>query len=78
MIKKTSNSDMPMGKITKIKDFLPSPDELVVPEDTTKITISLKKSSVEFFKRQAKKCNTKYQKMIRELVDRYATQYSKG
>lgn len=74
---RNNNSDMPIGKLTKIKDFLPPPAELAVPEETEKITISLNKSSIEFFKRQAQQHNTKYQRMIRELVDKYATQYSK-
>ena len=67
---------MPIGRLTRIKDFLPPPSELVVPAETLKVTISLKKSSVDFFKHQAEKHHTKYQKMIRELVDRYATQFS--
>jgi len=70
------NSDMPIGKLHRIKDFLPSPDELVIPEETKKVTISLKKSSIEFFKRQAGLYHTKYQKMIRQLLDRYVAQYS--
>ena len=49
---------------------------LDMPEETIKITLLLKKSSVDFFKHKANKCHTKYQKMIRELVDRYAAQYS--
>lgn len=77
MRKKTINSDMPVGKLTRIKDFLPAPDKLVIPEKTVKITISLKKSSIDFFKQQAQRHHTKYQRMIRELVDRYALQYSK-
>ncbi|TBR14966.1 CopG family transcriptional regulator [bacterium] len=72
------DSDMPMGRLVRVKDFLPSPDELAVSEATTKITISLNKSSVEFFKQQAQLHRTKYQRMIRELVDRYATRYSKS
>lgn len=75
-MKKKVNLDMPIGKITRVNDFLPPPSELVVPENTVKITISLKKISVDFFKRQARLHHTKYQKMIRELLDRYAIQYS--
>jgi predicted DNA binding CopG/RHH family protein len=70
------DQNMPIGKLTKIADFLPSPDELVVPEETVKITLALKKSSVEFFKHAAQEHHTKYQRMIRELVDRYASRYS--
>ena len=67
---------MPIGKLIKVKDFLPPPSALIVPEETVKVTISLKKASVEFFKYEAEKHHTKYQKMIRELLDRYATQYA--
>lgn len=76
MRKKMSDIDRPIGKLTRVDDFLPPPEKLVIPEDTMKVTISLKKSSVEFFKRVARRYHTKYQKMIRELVDRYVTQYS--
>ena len=78
MKNKKINQDMPIGKLVRIKDFLPSPAELALPEETTKITISLKKSSVEFFKHQAELYRTKYQRMIRELLDRYAMQYGRG
>jgi len=76
MRNKTVDSDRPWGKLTKIKDFLPSPDELVMPEENSKVTIYLKTSDVVFFKRMAKQYHTKYQKMIRELVSKYAAQYS--
>ncbi len=76
MKEKRIDSNMPIGRMTKIKDFLPAPEELIMPEEIVKITIFLKKSSVDFFKRKAQECHTKYQKMIRELVDRYVTQYS--
>lgn len=66
----------PIGKLTRVDDFLPRPEELILPEETIKITLFLKKSSVDFFKHKAKECHTKYQKMIRELVNRYAAQYS--
>jgi hypothetical protein len=78
MRRKIANSDMPIGKLLRVKDFLPPPDELAIPEETAKITISLKKSSIEFFKHQAQLYHTKYQRMIRELIDRYAMQYSRG
>lgn len=70
------DSNMPVGKMTRINDFLPPPEKLVILEDTVKVTLSLRKSSVEFFKHQASLNHTKYQKMIRELVDKYATKYS--
>jgi hypothetical protein len=53
-------------------------DQLVLREDNVKVTISLKKSSITFFKEQAKKQKTSYQKMIREVVDWYASHYQKS
>ena len=69
--------DFPVGKLTRMKDTLPPPDQLVIPEVTIKVTLLLSQSSVKFFKRQAAQHRTKYQKMIRRLVDRYTEQYSK-
>jgi predicted DNA binding CopG/RHH family protein len=75
---KTKYTEEPMGDLKIIKDFLPPPDQLVLREDNMKVTISLKKSSITFFKEQAKKQKTSYQKMIREVVDWYATHYQKS
>jgi hypothetical protein len=72
---KTKYTEEPMGDLKIIKDFLPPPDQLVLREDNVKVTISLKKSSITFFKEQAKKQKTSYQKMIREVVDWYASHY---
>ncbi len=76
MKKKIVDSNRPIGKLTRIEDFLPSPEKLVTPDETIKVTLSLRKSSVDFFKHQAYLYHTKYQKMIRQLLDKYATQYS--
>ena len=77
MSKRAADSNFPIGKLTRIKDVLPAPDQLVVPEETIKVTLLLSKSSVQFFKRQAAQHRTKYQRMLRELVDRYTEQFSK-
>lgn len=75
---KTKYTEELMGDLKIVKDFLPPPDQLVMKEDNVKVTISLKKSSITFFKEQAKKQKTSYQKMIREVVDWYATHYQKS
>lgn len=67
-----------MGKLKVIKDFLPPPGKLILKEDNLKVTISLSKSSIDFFKKQAVKHRTSYQKMIRRVVDYYASHYQKG
>jgi predicted DNA binding CopG/RHH family protein len=67
-IKYTNES---LGKVEVVADMLPSPEELAFKEDSVKVTISLSKYSVDFFKREAKKHDTKYQQMIRRLLDAY-------
>lgn len=74
MKKKIHYTDEPL-EIEVVKDFLPPPEKLVLREETVKITISLKKSSVEFFKKQARKHRTPYQKMIRRVLDLYVSRY---
>jgi predicted DNA binding CopG/RHH family protein len=76
MRKNKTDKNMPIGILKKVDDFLPSPKELVMPEKTVKVTLNLNESSVQFFKSQADKYHTKYQKMIRQLLDRYAGKYS--
>jgi predicted DNA binding CopG/RHH family protein len=66
---------MPVGKLTPVYDFLPPPEKLAIPDENVKITISLKRSSVHYFKLQAQKHRTKYQKMIRALLDYYASHH---
>lgn len=73
MKEKIKYTDEPMGKVKVISDFLPSPKELALKDETVKVTIALSKSSVDFFKNEAKKYNTQYQKMIRRLLDEYTT-----
>ena len=55
-----------------VKDFLPSPDELVGKAKKRRITITLSDRSIVRFKDFAKKKNTKYQTLISELVDSYS------
>ena len=71
MKRKIKYTDEPIGNVKVISDFLPSPEELAFKDETVKVTIALSKSSVEFFKTEAKKYNTQYQKMIRRLLDEY-------
>ena len=73
MKEKIQYTNEPLGKVKIVADFLPSPKELALKDETIKVTITLTKASVEFFKKTAKKYNTHYQKMIRRLLDEYAT-----
>ncbi len=68
---KTTYTDEPIGEIKVVNDFLPRPEDLIFKEDNVKVTLSLSRDSLEFFKEQAKKNRTQYQKMIRKLLDIY-------
>ncbi|MBA4348891.1 MAG: CopG family transcriptional regulator [Thermodesulfovibrio sp.] len=78
MKSKIKYTDEPMGKLRVIKDFLPPPGQLVLKEENVKVTIALNKSSIEFFKREAQRYHISYQKMIRRLIDLYASQHQKS
>ena len=73
MKKNIKYTDEPMEKVKIVKDFLPSPEELIFKDQTVKVTIALSKSSVDYFKHVAKSYNTQYQKMIRRLLDEYVS-----
>lgn len=61
----------------RIPDFLPPPSKLVLRETTTKVTLELTQSSLNFFKQKAKQERMPYQRMIRGLIDAYAN-YQQG
>jgi predicted DNA binding CopG/RHH family protein len=61
-----------IGRVRVVEDFLPAPAALVPREDNVKVTLSLSRRSLDFFKREAKKRRVPYQRMIRALVDTYA------
>ena len=75
-MRKSKTIDMPVGKLTRVKDVLPSPEELMVSEKTIKVTLRLSENSLRFFKQYAQKYHTKYQKVIRKLIDVYAERFA--
>ena len=66
-----------MDYVEIVEDFLPHPRDLVLKNDAVKVTLSLSKKSVEFFKNQATIHHVPYQRMIKSLIDEYTTRYSK-
>lgn len=74
---KVKYTDEPIGRSRRIKDSFPRPEELVLKEDNSKVTIALSRSSIQFFKKEAKKHHTQYQKMIRNLLDEYVARHSR-
>jgi predicted DNA binding CopG/RHH family protein len=75
MKNKIRYTDEPMGKLQVVRDFLPSPEELAFKEEKVKVTISLSRASLDFFKDEADRHHTAYQKMIRNLLDAYAVRH---
>ena len=71
MTKKTTYTNEPLGDVEVIRDFLPPPSELAFREEGVKVTLALSKKSIEFFKSEATKHHTQYQRMIRRLLDAY-------
>ena len=73
MSRQIQYTDEPIGDFRQAVDFLPSPEELKLKSETTKITISLSSESLAYFKEVAKANRIQYQKMIRQLLDDYVT-----
>jgi predicted DNA binding CopG/RHH family protein len=78
MKKRIKYANEPLGNISVVRDFLPPPAELAFKEEGVKVTMTLSKSSVDFFKRAARKYHAPYQQMIRRLIDAYATHQGGG
>lgn len=53
MSKRIKYTDGEIGEVKIVKDFLPHPRELLLKDDSVKVTISLSKESIEFFKSEA-------------------------
>ncbi|MEO6025010.1 MAG: hypothetical protein ABIP64_18245, partial [Burkholderiales bacterium] len=60
-----------IGSPKVVADFLPSPAVLAFRDEGVKVTLTLSKKSIEFFKREASNHQTQYQRMIRRLLDSY-------
>ncbi len=74
MKKRIKYTDEPID-LEVIDDFLPPPGRLALRKENVKVTITLSKASVNFFKKYAKKQRSHYQKMIREVLDYYVAHY---
>lgn len=61
----------PLRDIRVVQDFLPSPGELAFRDEGVKVTLALSRKSVDFFKAEASRHHTQYQRMNRRLLDAY-------
>ena len=78
MNKRIQYRDEPLGPIRLVPDFLPSPEELALKNEQTKVTIALSSESVDFLKEAARKHHMQYQKMIRQLLDEYVARHKRS
>ena len=74
MSKRIRYADEPM-ELKVVPDFLPPPERLALKEEGVKVTLTLSKPTVQFFKQQARRRRARYQRMIRRVLDLYATHY---
>lgn len=58
MTVKIRYTNEPIGDPKVVRDFLPSPQELAFRDEDVKITITLSRKSVDFFKSEAAKRDT--------------------
>ena len=64
--------NIPVGKINRLVRRMPYPIGLVSSDKKVLVTTYLNKSTIDFFKKEADKYHTKYQRMMRAVLDRYA------
>ena len=76
MRKRIRYTNEPLGRLKLAKDFLPRPEALAFREEAEKVTISLSKRSLDFFRLEAERHGTRYQPMIRRLLDAYVNAHS--
>ena len=70
-----NNPELPTrADVEIIHDFLPRPEDLVFRPKGKKVTLTLSQESISYFKEQADKLGTSYQRMIRNLLDEYVRQ----
>lgn len=75
MSAKIRYTDEPVEGVV-VPDFLPPPDQLIFKEDSVKVTLTLSRKSVDFFKLEAARNQTQYQRMIRALLDHYVAAHA--
>lgn len=78
MSKQIHYRDEPVGPVRLVPDFLPSPAELALRNEQTKVTIALSSESVDFFKEAARQHHMQYQKIIRQLLDDYVARHKRA
>ena len=64
--------NVPLKKINRSVKGMPYPIGLAPNQKKVLVSIYLNKPTVDLFKKEANKYHTKYQRMMRAVLDRYA------
>ena len=65
-----------LARSVVVEDVFPPPEKLIFKQSKMKMTISLAKNVVDFFKEKAQEHNTKYQTMINAVLENYVRKYA--
>jgi hypothetical protein len=65
----TDDQDEIVGELRPVSDVLPPPDRLVLRDEGVKVTRTLSRRSIAFFKQEAKRNRVPWQRMIQALVE---------
>lgn len=76
--KKVVHPEQPIGSLTPVADFLPSPQELAGAQPMVKVTLAIDRFSLDYFKTTAKRFGGKYQRMMREILRSYARHHGQS
>jgi len=66
-----------LARSVRVPDFLPPPEVLRRWPTKIRITIALDEKIINFFQREARKHNSKYQTMINDVLGLYADTYAR-
>ena len=80
IIKKSPKSrdwqNIPLGRIDRAVKNMPNPIGLLPQEKKILISVYLNESTVRFFKKEANRHHSKYQRMMRAVLERYKEAYT--
>lgn len=84
-VKYTSDKGEVFGALQRVKDPWPKPKDLPSLDELageigsqTKVTLAVDDDALAFFKREARRRNTSYQRMIRNLIRSYVRGHAAG
>jgi hypothetical protein len=78
MKRRTALSAEPRGRLRLVPDTLPHPRELVPREDSVQVTCALSREAAEFFRVEAAQTKLPVHRLLRRVLEAYASECSSG